>query len=217
MTQCDGTDPVQGGRYLALGDSYTIGEGVAPEARWPVVLAGALRARGIAIEPPRIIATSGWSTDELSAAIDAAESAGTLSPPYALVSLGIGVNDQYRGRPLDAYAPAFRALLARAVAYAGGDARRVFVPSIPDWGTTPFARAAGRDREAIAERIDAYNAVAATLCAQACVRFVDVTALGRRADNVDLLVADGLHPSGPLYRQWVEAMLARWPGLATAG
>lgn len=204
--------------YLALGDSYTIGEGVDPADRWPVLLADALRTRGLDLGAPRIIATSGWTTDELSAAIDAAEAAGSLAPPYALVSLGIGVNDQYRGRSLDAYAPTFRALLVRAVAYAGGDATRVFVASIPDWGTTPYAQAAGRDRHAVAERIDAFNAVAATICAQSAVRFVDVTALGRRIDNLDLLVADGLHPSAPLYRQWVEAILARglahWPAAA---
>jgi lysophospholipase L1-like esterase len=202
--------------FLALGDSYTIGEGVDAADRWPVQLAGALRARGLDLGAPRIIATSGWTTDELSAAIDAA--ADSLSPPYALVSLGIGVNDQYRGRSLEAYAPAFRALLARAVAYAGGDPRRVVVPSIPDWGTTLYARAAGRDRDAIGERIDAFNAVAATICAQAGVRFVDVTALGRRPDNLLLLVDDGLHPSAPLYRQWVDEILAKglahWPPAA---
>jgi lysophospholipase L1-like esterase len=205
-----GTGPVQGVGYLALGDSYTIGEGVDAGARWPVVLAGALRARGLDLGAPRIIATSGWTTDELSAAIDAAEAEGTLAPPYALVSLGIGVNDQYRGRSLDAYAPAFRMLLGRAVAFAGGDAARVFVPSIPDWGTTPFARSAGRDRDAIAAGIDAYNTVAAAICAQSGVRFVDVTTLGRRADNLDALVADGLHPSAAQYRQWVDALLAGW-------
>jgi lysophospholipase L1-like esterase len=197
--------------YLALGDSYTIGEGVEPGERWPVLLADALRARGLELGAPRIIATSGWSTDELSAAIDAAEAAGTLAPPYALVSLGIGVNDQYRGRSLDAYAPAFRMLLARAVAFAGGDPARVLVLSIPDWGTTTFARAAGRDRAAIAAGIDAFNTVAAAICAQGGVRFVDVTAAGRRADNLDALVADGLHPSAAQYRQWVDAILAGWP------
>src|SRR6478609_5706449 len=109
-----------GGAYLALGDSYTIGEGVAAHERWPVLLAALLRDAGKSVADPHIIARSGWTTDELSAAIDAEEAAGALAPPYTLVSLGIGVNDQYRGRSLEAYAPAFRMLLARALAFAGG-------------------------------------------------------------------------------------------------
>jgi lysophospholipase L1-like esterase len=192
--------------FLALGDSYTIGEGVAEDARWPVQLAAALRARGLPVEPPRIIATSGWTTAELSTAIDAALAEGTLLIRYALVSLGIGVNDQYRGHPLGNYAHAFRMLLERALVFAGGDPGRVLVPSIPDWGTTPFAAASGRDRAAIAVRIDAFNAVAAATCAQRRVAYVDVTTVGRRAENLGLLVADGLHPSADLYRQWVDLL-----------
>lgn len=195
-------------QFLALGDSYTIGEGVADSERWPEQLAQALRMLGLPVAPPRIIATSGWTTEELSAAIDAALAAGTLQPRYDLVTLGIGVNDQYRGRPLSNYAHAFRMLLERAIAFAGGQPGRVVVPSIPDWGTTPFARAAGRDRDGIAARIDEFNAVAAATCAQRRVAFVDVTALGRRDENLGLLVADGLHPSAELYRQWSEALVA---------
>lgn len=193
--------------YLALGDSYTIGEGVAEHDRWPVQLAGALRAQGLPVDPPRIIATSGWTTDELSAAIDAAELARSLLPRYDLVTLGIGVNDQYRGRALEGYALAFRMLLERAIAFADGQARHVLVPSIPDWGTTPFAIASGRDRADIAARIDAFNAVAASVCAQRGVAFVDVTTLGRRGDNLSLLVDDGLHPSAALYCQWVAQLV----------
>lgn len=193
--------------YLALGDSYTIGEGVAEHDRWPVQLAVALRAQGLPVEPPTIIATSGWTTDALSAAIDAAEQARSLLPRYDLVSLGIGVNDQYRGRALDGYAFAFRMLLERAIAFAGARPRRVLVPSIPDWGTTPFAIASGRDRADIATRIDAFNAVAASVCAQRGVAFIDVTALGRREGNLSLLVDDGLHPSPALYVQWVARLV----------
>mgnify|MGYP002714878798 CR=1 FL=1 len=137
--------------YLALGDSYTIGEGIAPEDRWPVRLADALRGEGVAIDAPRIVATTGWTTDELDAAIDAA----ALRPPFDLVSLLIGVNDQYRGRDVATYAPAFEALLARAIGFAGGDATRVFVLAIPDWGVTPFGAHSGRDTAAIARELGA--------------------------------------------------------------
>ena len=194
-------------QYLALGDSYTIGEGVAEHDRWPAQLAAALRAQGLPVDAPRIIAKSGWTTDELSAAIDAAEQTHSLLPRYALVTLGIGVNDQYRGRALDGYALAFRMLLGRAIAFAGGAARRVLVPSIPDWGTTPFATASGRDCADIAARIDAFNAVAAAICAQGGVAFVDVTTLGRRDDNRLLLVDDGLHPAAALYQRWVAHLV----------
>jgi lysophospholipase L1-like esterase len=191
-----------GGAYLALGDSYTIGEGVAAHERWPVVLAALLRDAGRPVDAPHIIARSGWTTDELSAAIDAEEEA--LAPPYALVSLGIGVNDQYRGRSLEAYAPAFRMLLARAIGFAGGDATRVLVASIPDWGGTPYARAAGRDAQQVAREVDAFNAVAEAICAQAGVRFVDVTTAGRAPAFADALVDDGLHPSAVAYADWAR-------------
>ncbi|WP_321824507.1 GDSL-type esterase/lipase family protein, partial [Xanthomonas citri] len=117
-------------RYLALGDSYTIGEGVAPAQRWPSQLVDGLRAYGWNVAPPQIIATTGWTTDELQAGIDAA----APQAPFELVSLLIGVNNQYRGRSLDAYRSQFDALLQRAIGFAGGLAARVFVLSIPDWG-----------------------------------------------------------------------------------
>ncbi len=185
-----------GTRYLALGDSYTIGEGVAPDDRWPVVLAERLRADGIEIDRPRIIAQTGWTTDELNDAIRPAD----LEPPYALVTLLIGVNDQYRGRPLDAYRDRFRELLDRAIGFAGRDPGRVVVVSVPDWGVTPFA--AGRDRAPIAREIDALNAVAAEAARQRRARFVDVTALSRRQG--DLTTSDGLHPSAEAYQAWVD-------------
>jgi lysophospholipase L1-like esterase len=190
--------------YLALGDSYTIGEGVDAPSRWPERLAALLRAAGRPLADPRIIARSGWATDELSAAIDAEEAAGALAPEYALVTLGIGVNDQYRGRALEAYAPAFRMLLARAVAFAGGDPARVRVVSIPDWGGTPYARAAGRDARQVAREVDAFNAVAEAVCAQAGVRFVDVTTPGRAPAFAEALVDDGLHPSAAAYEVWAR-------------
>ncbi|WP_394003153.1 SGNH/GDSL hydrolase family protein [Luteimonas sp. WGS1318] len=190
--------------YLALGDSYTIGEGIAPEARWPVRLADALRSEGIAIDAPRIVATTGWTTDELDAAIDAA----ALRPPFDLVSLLIGVNDQYRGRDVAAYAPAFEALLRRAIGFAGSDPARVFVLAIPDWGVTPFGAHSGRDVVAIARELDAYNAAAAAICAAHGVAFVDIAPVSRaRGGETDMLADDGLHPSAALHAAWTRLAL----------
>ena len=189
-------------RYLALGDSYTIGEGVAAEARWPNQLVAALRARGLAIAGPELVARSGWTCDELSAGIDAASPAGR----FALVSLLIGVNDQFRGASAAEYASRFAPLLARAVALAGGRAGRVIVVSLPDWGVTPFAE--GRDRAAIATAIDAFNAVNRAEASRAGVRYVDVTASSRRAAGDETRVtSDGLHPSAAMYADWVRLVL----------
>jgi lysophospholipase L1-like esterase len=199
--------------YLALGDSYTIGEGVAPAGRWPMQLATALRRDGIALADPRTIATTGWTTDELAAAMDAAEPLGS----WEFVSLLIGVNNQYRGRGVDDYAAGFASLLRRAIALAGGRADRVLVLSIPDWGTTPFAAASGRDRRAIAAELDAYNATARGLCAAAGVAFVDITGISRAADAASLLVEDGLHPSAAQYARWADAALPVARALLSGG
>ncbi|MFT4180168.1 MAG: SGNH/GDSL hydrolase family protein [Thermomonas sp.] len=190
--------------YLALGDSYTIGEGVEPASRWPMQLARALREAGIAIDDPHIIATTGWSCDELAAAMDDAEPPGNQD----FVSLLIGVNDQYRGHPLDDYVGAFHRLLRRAVTLAGERADRVIVLSIPDWGVTPFAIASGRDRSAIADDLDAYNAAAQELCEAEGVAFVDITGISRDGGgDTAMLADDGLHPSAAMYARWTQAAL----------
>ncbi len=196
--------------YLALGDSYTIGESVPEAGRWPMQLAAALRDRGVAVADPRIIATTGWTTDELSAAMDAAEPLGR----WDLVSLLIGVNNQYRGRNLGEYRIEFADLLDRAIALAGDRARRVLVLSIPDWGTTPFGQASGRDTADIARQLDACNAAAADECAARDVAFVDITPLSRAPDAG--VAEDGLHPSAAQYAAWTalalppaQALLAR--------
>ncbi|MGN6151354.1 MAG: SGNH/GDSL hydrolase family protein, partial [Lysobacteraceae bacterium] len=192
-------------RYLALGDSYTIGEGVPADGRWPMQLAARLRDDGRTVDAPRIVATTGWTTDELSSALDAAE---PLGRDWDLVSLLIGVNDQYRGRPVADYAPAFAALLERAIGYAGGRADRVVVLAIPDWGVTPFAAAAGRDRAAIARELDAYNDTAARICAERGVAFVDIAPTSRaRGAEPAMLADDGLHPSAALYAEWTRDAL----------
>ncbi|HYM85299.1 MAG TPA: SGNH/GDSL hydrolase family protein [Pseudoxanthomonas sp.] len=189
-------------RYLALGDSYTIGEGVPESGRWPVQLAHALRADGIPLSDPKIIARTGWTTDELDAAIDAVHPLAECD----LVSLLIGVNNQYRGRSLDEYRLQFGSLLERAIGFAQWRRERVLVLSIPDWGVTPFAH--DRDTIRIAQDIDAFNAVALETCAQRGVAFVDITAASRAQGAAPtMLVEDGLHPSALMYSEWTRLAL----------
>ncbi|MGN2248794.1 SGNH/GDSL hydrolase family protein [Frateuria sp. GZRe14] len=193
--------------YLALGDSYTIGEAVPATGRWPVQLVHQLRARGVAIDDPQIIAVTGWTTDELSAAMDAA----TFTPPYDLVTLLIGVNNQYRGRAAGEYRSQFSGLLRRAIALAGDRAAHVVVVSIPDWGVTRFAREQDRDPAQIARALDVYNAIARDEAGRAGTRWVDITPISRR--HPDLVADDGLHPGAAQYTLWTDAIL---PAAATA-
>jgi lysophospholipase L1-like esterase len=196
------TEPLRPFRHLALGDSYTIGEGVDPEERWPAQLASRLRAEGFAMEDPEIVARTGWTTAELDAAIDAAAPQG----PYDLVSLLIGVNDQFRGLDIGEYRAGFVTLLERAIGFAGGDPGRVMVFSIPDWGVTPFA--ADHDAEEIAAEIDAFNAAASGETMRRGARYIDVTPISRRAGgDPTLLAGDGLHPSGAVYAEWAGLAL----------
>lgn len=197
--------------YLALGDSYTIGEAVAEDARWPVRLAAALRAEGIRLQPPRIIATTGWTTDELRAAMDAAEPLGQ----WDFVSLLIGVNNQYRGRDLDNYRAEFSALLERAIALAGGRAGRVIVLSIPDWGVTPFGARSGRDLAKVAAELDACNAVNREESEKRGVAWIDVAPVSRER-GADWVAEDGLHPSAALYSAWTNLALPVARGLLSA-
>ncbi|MGN6741376.1 SGNH/GDSL hydrolase family protein [Dyella sp.] len=185
-------------RHLALGDSYTIGEGVPEAGRWPVQLAQRLIAEGITLAPPRIVATTGWTTDELAAGMDEAQ----LAPAFDLVSLLIGVNNQYRGRSAEEYIAQFGQLLARAVTLAGDRPGRVLVVSIPDWGVTRFAREHGHDAAAIGAALDHFNALARTAAEAAGIAFVDITDLSRAYP--DELADDGLHPDARQYARWVE-------------
>lgn len=186
-------------RMLALGDSYTIGEKVGIAERWPMLLVARLRADGIVADDPTVIAMTGWTTDELSAAIDRADPKG----PFDCVTLLIGVNNQYRGRGVDEYRIQFRELLMRAITFAGGNALHVIVVSIPDWGVMPFAE--GRDRAAIARDIDAFNVVNYEVSHRAGTHYVDVTPISRRAATDPALIAeDGLHPSGAQYAAWTD-------------
>lgn len=189
-------------KILALGDSYTIGHGAPETDRWPEQLARLLRAEGIAAEPPRIIARTGWTAKELLGALEKAEPKG----PFGLVTLLVGVNDQYRGHRVGAFVSAFQELLARATELAGGVPARVVVVSIPDWGATAFAL--HEDRRQIANEIDAFNQAARDEAGKAGARWVDVTALSRRAGaDPAYLVRDGLHPSGKAYGEWAAEVL----------
>ncbi len=189
-------------RFLALGDSYTIGESVPPSERWPVQLTALLRAEGIKIDDPLIIATTGWTTDELSAGIDRANPQGN----FDLVSLLIGVNNQYRGRDSQEYRGQFVSLLKRAVGFANGRPSRVIVLSIPDWSVAPFA--AGRDRAKIAVGIDQFNAINREEAERAGAHYLDIAPISRQAAaDPDLIAGDGLHPSGKMYAEWARLAL----------
>ena len=190
--------------YLALGDSYTIGEGVEETGRWPMQLAHALREEGIPLADPQIIATTGWTTDELDDAITAAEPLGE----FDLVSLLIGVNNQYRGRSLDEYRVQFAALLWRAVGFTGNRPDRVLVLSIPDWGVTPFAEESGRDVAQIARELDGFNTAAREACELRGIRYVDITETSRECGAEPAMLADdGLHPSAAMYAEWARLAL----------
>ena len=188
-------------RYLALGDSYTIGEAVAETDCWPNQLTRKLATEGIRTDVT-IIARTGWTVNELWQGIH-------LNPPegtYDLVTLLIGVNDQYRGYPAAGYRDDFQFILNIALEYAGGDPDRVIVLSIPDWGMTPFA--AGRDTQMIAEEIDQFNSINREEAEKAGVHYVDITPISRTVTaESDLVAVDGLHPSGRMYAEWVDLVL----------
>jgi lysophospholipase L1-like esterase len=191
--------------YLALGDSYTIGEAVSAAESFPYQLKEALLKQGHAVESLKIIAQTGWTTDELQAVL-AAE---TLASSYDLVTLLIGVNNQYRGYSLASYRVEFEKLLRQAIAFAGKDLDRVRVLSIPDWGVTPFAQKEGRVAEQVANEIDAFNAAAQEISENLGVVFIQITSHSRlAATDLSLLASDGLHPSGKMYAEWVQQLMA---------
>jgi lysophospholipase L1-like esterase len=207
LISCGGsmtTTPVpspQSIRYLALGDSYTIGESVAENERWPNQLAVALSENNIQTDVT-IIARTGWTADELWQGIQANPPQGT----YDLVSLLIGVNNQYRGYDVNGYREQFQFLLNKSIEYAGGDGNRVIVLSIPDWGVTPFA--AGRHVDVISKEIDVFNIVNQEETESAGAHYVDITPISRQVlDDASLVAFDGLHPSGKMYKLWIEKAL----------
>jgi lysophospholipase L1-like esterase len=189
-------------RFLALGDSYTIGQSVPQNERWPVQLIQQLRNKGLTCPDAKIIATTGWRTDQLKSAIENAN----LSPEYTLVALLIGVNNQYQGKSVQDYAPEFEGLLNKAIALANGVKSHVFVVSIPDYGYTPFGES---NQPAISAGINAYNEVNRTITEKSGVKYFNITPISRRGlTEPDLVASDGLHPSGKMYQEWVELILA---------
>jgi lysophospholipase L1-like esterase len=183
--------------YLALGDSYTIGESVPLYESFPYQTVQLLRKGGHAVYSAEIVAKTGWTTDELQTGINNSR----LLPTYDFVSLLIGVNNQYRGRSREEYAQQFEALLQQAIAFTGNNKQHVFVLSIPDWGVTPFAN--GKDKAAIAGEIDAFNAINKMSSEKYGVNYIDITAGTREAaHDTTLLAADQLHPSGKQYARW---------------
>lgn len=188
-------------KFLALGDSYTIGESVAELQRWPVQLIQALKADGYTCYSPETLAVTGWTTDDLKKAL-----AGSALPKdYNLVSLLIGVNNQYQGKSAADYQTDFEALLDLAIQHGGGDHSRVFVLSIPDYGFTPFGQAQQAKTSA---EIDAFNAINRSVSKKKSVTYIDITDISRLGLKDPALVAeDGLHPSGRMYRLWVSRIL----------
>ncbi|MBC7905051.1 MAG: SGNH/GDSL hydrolase family protein [Gemmatimonadaceae bacterium] len=187
--------------YLALGDSYTIGESVPYEENFPNQTTALLRNAGYEMEEPEIVAKTGWTTDELTDAILKT----TLHIPYDFVSLLIGVNNQYRGRSVEEYALQFESLLTMSEKFAGGKNSNVFVLSIPDWGVTPYAE--GRDRKKIALQIDEFNDTASAICLKRNIHFINITTGSREAaKDLELIAEDHLHPSTKEYAKWALAL-----------
>lgn len=185
--------------FLALGDSYTIGESVAEDIRWPMQLAHKLKENGIGMDSVQIIARTGWTTDELKSAIVRED----IKTQFDLVSLLIGVNNQYRGYTIAQYEKEFEELLKTAIHYSKTGADRVIVVSIPDYGVTPFA--ANRDPDKIAKELDEYNLIAKNIADRLGVSYISITEISREAkQDPALIAADELHPSGKMYTRWVN-------------
>ena len=187
--------------YLALGDSYTIGESVPADQSYPNLLESELTAQKHLVNSPTVIAVTGWTTDDL---INAISQSGLTGKKFDFVTLLIGVNDQYQQLSQDNYKTKFQQVLNTAINFAGGNKSHVFVLSIPDWGVTPFG--AGRDN-IIGPQIDQFNAINKQISTTAEVNYLDITAISRwAAKDPALVAADGLHPSAKMYRLWVKLL-----------
>lgn len=186
-------------RYLALGDSYTIGESVSQDVRWPVQLVDKLQEDSYGVAAPVIIAKTGWTTDELQTAIKDAD----LNTDFDMVSLSIGVNNQYRGYPIDQYIKEFESLLKQAISFASEDARKVFVISIPNYGVTPFGMKKGETR--IRQELLRYDSIADSISSLYDVHFINITPISEKAKrDLSYVAKDQLHPSGKQYTEWVN-------------
>ena len=188
--------------YLALGDSYSIGESVLLYQSFPYQVVQLLRKKGVNISAPEVIAKTGWTTDELSSGLTECQ----LLPQYSYVTLLIGVNNQYRGRSVEEYKMEFETLLKQALQFVKEKKERVIILSIPDYSLTPFAES--MNREKIAEEIDLYNSVNKAVSLQYKVNYVDITLHGRKAANdPSFITSDKLHPSAKAYKKWAEKVV----------
>jgi lysophospholipase L1-like esterase len=188
--------------YLALGDSYTIGESVASTDRFPMQTVAQLKQEGIYFQVPEIIAVTGWTTGEL---IHHIEKNPPEKQPYDLVSLLIGVNNQYQGKSLEEYKGEFSLLLEKSIRFAGGRPGHVIVLSIPDYSVTPFSE--GGDRVSIARAIDSFNRINRALSLQYQVHYIGITEDSRKArSDASLVAEDGLHFSGKEYALWADKL-----------
>jgi len=196
MTKTVTNDSVK--TYLALGDSYTVGEAVPQAESFPYQLQAQFNKSGLHVDTPKIIATTGWTTDEL---INAIGQSGLVGKKYDIVTLLIGVNDQYRGMSQDNYRIKFKHVLDTAIQFAGGNRKHVFVLSIPDYGVTPFAQ--GQDA-VIGPQIDQFNSANKSISDTEGVNYLDITGISRQAaSDPSLIASDGLHPSEKMYGLWV--------------
>jgi lysophospholipase L1-like esterase len=207
MTLMTNTDTVKTYKgqlsYLALGDSYTIGEAVAESQSFPFQFTALMKKQGYTITTPKIVAKTGWTTGDLILGIDQAQ----ISQTYDIVTLLIGVNNQYRGDYIETYRDQFKILLQTAIRFAGGNKAHVFVLSIPDWGATPFGLQSGRGQQVIAQQIDAFNAVNKQETLAAGISYTDITPESRSsAANAGFIASDGLHPSGSMYGEWADLL-----------
>jgi len=188
-------------KILALGDSYTIGQSVAIEGSWPLQLVDALNSQQIKASV-EIIAATGWTTLNLERAVESAR----FNIPYDLVTLLIGVNDQFQGKGPGSYVNNFKRLLQSSIQYVGGNAKKVVVLSIPDYAVTPFAR--DYNQLKISRELDEFNAINKNITQQLGAHYIDITPISREAANDRALIAgDGLHPSAKMYKRWVEKAL----------
>lgn len=185
--------------YLALGDSYTIGEGVTITESFPYQVVETLRKNGFNFSAPEIIAKTGWTTDELSKAIDTHR----FLTKYDFVTILIGVNNQYRGGTVEEYKLELEGLLKKALQFADGKKEHVIVISIPDYSISPFAQT--KDPENISKTIDLFNSVNNALSIQYKVQHIDIsTDLKNDKEHAPLFVEDGLHPAANEYEKWAN-------------
>lgn len=203
----DHNQPTENYHYLALGDSYTIGEQVPNAENFPNQVAVLMRLNNPGFQDPRVIAKTGWTCAALADGISEEKGREPLRDRYDFVSLLIGVNDQFRGYPLSGYYSSFESLIKQAIHFAGDEPGHVIVLSIPDWAATPFG--VNYDRKQVAQEIDAYNKVNKEIAEKYAVHYLDITAWTREGlDHPELVTTDGLHPSAKEYRRWAEKIAA---------